>query len=522
MNYGNLNIGTFLEKSAKAYPNVECVVTEGRRFTYCEFDEVVNQLAHFLLNSGVSKGDRIAFLFYNQWEALASYFAITRIGAIVVPINYRLVKEEMQYQINNSEARSVLFDSSFQDIVEDMLKGLTTVKDFICSGCGYLNNWCKSLEDSLSKQPKYLPVLKWKVQESDISGIVYTSGTTGLPKGAVITHYSSIWSGVIFALENQFSRGMRFLQCVPLFHRAGLEDLALSVIIVGGTVLLLRTFDAAKVLDTIQNESVTHSLIVPTMSNLVLAELKKNPNRYCFPCFSGYLTGTAPWPEKTMRELRQYLPSSTRQSNLYGITEALFITCAHQEDLDRKPGTAGKPVIGAQMKILDDKRKQVAPGNVGEIVVKEPQQMQGYWRNPNATEEATFDENWYLSGDVGYVDEEGYLFILDRKKDMIITGSENVYSVEVENALKTNLKIDEVAVIGIPDEKWGEAVAAVVVLRPGADADEEEIIEYCKGKIASYKKPRKVFFAASLPKSPAGKLQKNKLRQKLAKSDQSL
>ena len=518
MNHGNLNVGLFLKQNALRYPQKEALVTEKGRFTYREFDEKVNQLCHALLALGIKKGDRVAFLFYNEWEALASYFSITRLGAVVVPINYRLVKDEMLYQLNHSESRVFLFDASFISLVRSLKSEAPEIKHFLCSEGEDSGDNFQSFERVLDRYPKSEPKMRWKVKEQDLSGILYTSGTTGRPKGAVVTHYSAIWAGIIVALENHYIPGMRLLECVPLFHRAGLEDLALPVVIVGGTLFLLRTFDAAKVLKTIEEEKVTHSLIVPTMSYAILQELEAHPGKYDVSSLQGYLTGTAPWPVETMRRLRPHFPATTKQANLFGITEALLITGARQEELDRKGATAGKPVIGAQMKILDDRLREVPPGVVGEIAVKEPQQMKGYWKNPQATKEATWKDGWYRSGDLGYVDEEGYLYILDRKKDMIISGSENVYSVEVENVLATHPKVAEVGVIGTPDEKWGEVVTACVVLKPDQKAEAQEIIEFCDGRIASYKKPRRVLFVESLPKSPAGKIQKAKLREQFKNS----
>ncbi len=513
MNYGNLNIGLFLKQNGIRYPQKEALITEKVRFSYQEFNEKVNQLCHALLDMGIKKGDRVAFLFYNQWETLVSYFAITRLGAVVVSLNYRLVKDEILYQLNHSESRTFLFDHSFSALAQSMKKDVPKIKNFLCAEGVDAVEGSQSFDELFLRYPKSDPRLRWKVREQDPSGILYTSGTTGPPKGAVITHYSAIWSGVIFALQNQFYPGMRFMECVPLFHRAGLEDLALAVVVVGGTVLLQKSFDAARVLSIIGEEKITHSLIVPTMSYAVLQELEANPGKYDLSTFQGYLTGTAPWPVETMKKLKTYFPNHTKQANLYGITEALLITEATQEELDRKGATAGKPVVGAQMKILDDKLKEVSPEVVGEIAVKEPQQMKGYWKNPQATKEVTWKDGWYLSGDLGYLDEEGYLYILDRKKDMIISGSENVYSVEVENVLSAHPKIAEVAVTGTPDERWGEVVTACVILKKDQKAGKKEIIEFCEGKIASYKKPKKVFFVKALPKSPAGKIQKAKLRE---------
>ncbi len=518
MNHGNLNIGHFLTRSALRYPQKEALVTDRARLTYQAFEEKVNQLSACLLDLGIKKGDRIAFLFYNQWETLVTYFATTRIGAVVVPINHRLVKDEMLYQLNHSESRAFLFDPTFGAQVKEMVTDAPKIETYLCSEGTGPGGKFKDLEEVFLRYPKTEPKLRWKVREQDLSGILYTSGTTGRPKGAMVTHYSAIWSGMTFALENRFGPEMRFMECVPLFHRAGLEDLALPVIMTGGTILLLRTFDAPKILETIEKEKVTHALIVPTMSFAVLQELEAHPGKFDLSSVQGYLTGTAPWPVETMKRLRPHFPHTTKQANLYGITEALLITSAHQEELDRKGATAGKPVPTVRMKILDAGGRELPPGEVGEIAVKEPQQMKGYWKNPQATKEVTWKDGWYLTGDLGYVDEEGYLYIVDRKKDMIISGSENVYSVEVENVLVTHPKIAEVAVIGTPHERWGEVVTACVILKTGENAESGEIIAYCDQRIASYKKPRRVFFVNSLPKTPAGKIQKRKLREQFGRT----
>ena len=517
MNCGRLNIGTFLKQTALNFPLQEAIVDGEKRLTWSDYNGRVNALANALIHLGVKKGDRVAYLFYNQEESLCSYYAIVKIGALVVPLNYRLVGREIKYQLQNSGAKVLIFDQDFVDLVNSIRLDLDKEIQYICLGhpapVGTLN--FDSLIDAF---PKTEPEPLSEIVEADEAGIHYTSGTTGLPKGAVVTHYSAIWSAVSKIIAGEcFHSSARYLGVLPMFHRAILENTHLGATMTGCTQVLMRRFDAQRALELIEKEKITLAYFVPAMSIALLNLPESVKRKYDLGSLKRYFTGTAPLPDQVRvrveKELR--LPPNII-SNAYGITETLHNTYVRAEDMPKKINTAGKPALTVELKVLDSHGIELPPGKVGEITVKGAQQLRRYWNNPEETAEVIWEHDgykWYRSGDLGYKDEDGFLYITDRKKDMIKSGSENVYSVEVENVIHEHEKVAEVAVIGTPDEKWGEMVTAVVVTKRGQTLTEEEIIEFCKGKMAGYKRPRRARIVDGLPRTSTGKVKKVDLRE---------
>jgi len=521
LNYGKLNIGMFLKQTALNWPDQEGIVDGEKRFTWREFNAKVNQLSNALLDLGSKKGDRVAYLLYNGWESLGCYFAIVKIGALVVPLNFRLVGREIKYQLQNSGTRILIFGQEFVGLVQSIQGDLPGITHFICVGDRVPQNLI-SFEPLIENYPRSEPKFSWEVTEQDDAGIHFTSGTTGLPKGAVTRHYAGIWAAVCKIISGEhFNSKARFLAALPMFHRGILENTHLGATMVGCTQIIMRSFDPQKALELIEKEKITLAYFVPAMSIAILNVPDKK--RYNLSSLKRYFTGTAPFPD----ELRVRLENELRIprdiiSNAYGITEALFNSFIRPEHMAERVNSAGKPGLTVEIKILDAQSRELPPGEVGEITLKGGPVFRCYWNNPHETEEVTWrgdGYNWYKTGDLGYKDEEGYLYITDRKKDMIKSGSENVYSVEVENVVHEHPKVAEAAVVGTPDEKWGELVTAVVVPKPGKQIEEEEIIEFCKGKLAGYKRPRLVKFIGGLPRNSTGKIKKDELRELIKRGE---
>jgi acyl-CoA synthetase (AMP-forming)/AMP-acid ligase II len=515
LNYGKLNIGTFLKQTALTWPDQEGIVDGEKRFTWREFNERVNSLANALLDLRIKKGDRVSYLFYNQWQSLCCYFAIVKIGALVVPLNFRLVGREIKYQLENSGAKILIFGQDFVNLVHSIQPDLHGITHYICAG-DRVPNHLLPFDSLIEKYPRSEPKFPWEVTEADAAGIHYTSGTTGLPKGAVTRHYAGIWAGIGKIISGEyFNSNARYLAALPMFHRGILENTHLGATMVGCTQVVLRQFDPEKALEMIEKEKITLAYFVPAMSIAILNV--PNLKRYDLTSLKRYFTGTAPFPDEIRVRLEKELRIPPNIiSNGYGITEALFNTYIRPEHMPQRINSAGKPGITVEIKILDAQDNELPPGQVGEITIKGGPVFKEYWKNPEGTAEVTWKHegfNWYRSGDLGYKDEDGFLYITDRKKDMIKSGSENVYSVEVENIVHEHPKVAEAAVIGKPDEKWGELVTTVVVPKPGEQLTEQEIIEFCKGKLAGYKRPRLVKFMSALPRNSTGKIKKDELRE---------
>jgi acyl-CoA synthetase (AMP-forming)/AMP-acid ligase II len=468
-----------------------------------------------LLDLGIGKGDRIAYLLHNCWESLGCYFAILKIGALAVPLNFRLVGREIKYQLQNSGTKILIFGQEFTDLVQSIRPDLPGITNYICLGDRVPQDLL-AFDALIDQYPRSEPKFPWEVTEADDAGIHYTSGTTGLPKGAVTRHYAGIWAAVSKIISGEyFNSTARFLAALPMFHRGILENTHLGATMVGCAQVIMRQFDPQAALALIEKEKITLAYFVPAMSIAILNVPDKK--KYDLSTLKRYFTGTAPFPD----ELRIRLEKELRMppniiTNAYGITEALFNTFIRPEHMPERINSAGKPGISGEVKILDAQGQELPANEVGEITIKGGPVFRGYWNNPEGTAEVTWKHdgyNWYKTGDLGYKDPDGFLYITDRKKDMIKSGSENVYSLEVENVVHEHPKVAEAAVVGKPDERWGELVTAVVVPKPGEKIEEQEIIEFCKGKLAGFKRPRLVKFMGALPRNSTGKIKKDQLRE---------
>jgi len=509
-----MNLGYILQQWAERQKEKVAQVFEDHRFTYGQMDARVNALCNAFLEFGLKKGDRVALLTYNNHQFMELFFACGRMGTILVPLNFRMVGRELEYQLNNSESAVLYLGEEFQKVIESIRPQLKSVKRFIVIGNPTPDVKMEKYEDLISAYPKTSPVLSHEVALEDDFLIIYTSGTTGRPKGAVLTQMNVLFTSFNQIIDFQCVTKEVNLTMCPMFHVGGSLIFTFPIMHVGGTIVIMKSFDPAKALELIQREKVTVIFGVPAMwtSIIELPAVKKadlSSLRYCF-------TGGSSQPVEVMKRLRQTFRVPITEG--YGLSEA--ISCSSLLPLDRtieKAGSIGRPFLHNLMRVVNKAGEDIRPGEVGEIIQKSPTVMKGYFNNPEATRE-TIQNGWLRTGDLATVDEDAFIYIKDRKKDMIISGAENIYPVEVEQVLQANPKILEAAVIGVPDEKWGESVHAVVVLKEGKQMAPEEVIEYCKQNLASYKKPRSVIFVDKLPRNPAGKVLKTTLRDQFPKT----
>jgi long-chain acyl-CoA synthetase len=510
-------LGTFadiINRNALLHADEEAFVCGAQRVTFAQFNERVNRLIHALSSLGVRKGDVIGMLSWNCLEYVDFYGAAMKGGFIAAPLNPRLHAEELKYLINYSESATLFVASEFVEIVRSLAPHLPNVKNFVCiEGTAPDMFFYRALtEASQGGEPET------SVNRDDPFLIFFTSGTTGLPRGALYTHRRKLDNTRIKALEMGVKPGDRHIMVLPFFHIGG-DSHVWPFFLVGGCNVIMpqKSFDAEVILQTIEKERATDMQIVPTQINAILSHpsLKK----YDLRSLNRIYYAASPMPVELLRRgLEEFGPVFSQG---YGQTESgPQITSlprkAHQV-LDRPQeeqkvlSSCGQPSLGVHVRIVDRENQDVGPGTVGEIIAQSDSIMVEYWRKPKETDEAIVD-GWLHTGDLAYYDERGFIYIVDRKKDMIVTGGENVYSREVEDVLYRHPAVAEVAVVGIPDPVWVERVHALVVLKPEASIGEKEIIAFCKEHLASYKAPKSVAFLESLPKSPQGKILKREIR----------
>jgi len=496
-----LNVGLFLTKRARLEPEKTALVFEGESFSYREFNERSNRWAHAFLDMGVRKGERVGLLLVNRPEFLEAFFGLSKIGAVGVPLNWRLAPPEIEYICKDSGLKGLIYEDGFTEAVEAIRPALK-LKEYVCVG-QKTPSWAKGAE-FIAQHPETEPQIAGGGDEPAM--IMYTSGTTGRPKGAVLTHSNLFWASTAILVTLDFRPDDRVLVVLPLFH---IGAFIFSVVDVhkGCTTVLMRAFEPLKMLETIQKERIDAFLAVPTMLQFMTQ----------VPDFAQYLSGVrwllsgaAPVPVPL---IQTYMDHGVKIQQVYGLTETSGPAAViGSEKALEKAGSTGLPFFHNEIRVVDERGRDASPGQVGEVLVRGPHVMKEYWKNPEATAE-TIKEGWLHTGDLGRLDEEGYLYIVDRVKDMIISGGENVYPAEVENVLYAHPAVAEVAVIGQPDEQWGEMVCAVVRAKEDAALTAEELISFCEGKLGRYKIPKRVILTDEpLPRNPAGKVLKRVLR----------
>ena len=500
------NLAATTLRRAELNPERIALIFEEQEITYGQFGDRIRRQASLLRSGGVCIGDRVGYLGVNHPAFLETMFAAQALGAIFVPLNFRLTAQELTFIINDAGVHTMIVDDALREVLEPAQPDLCC-QQYFCSE-SETEGWRHLDTERDSAEPLEAAM---SVDRHDVAMIMYTSGTTGLPKGAMLTHNNILWNNINSMFAFGGSRDDTVLTAAPLFHIGGLNVMTLGAFHVGSTVVLLRNFDAGQVLTDFERYRVTHMFGAPAM----FLFMSQHPSFETTDLGSGQnlICGAAPVPESLI-ELYEARGLDFCQG--YGLTETSpFASFLTPEWATSKLGSAGQPPLFSDARIVDDDNQPIAAGERGEICLRGPNIMKGYWNRPEATAAAIDDEGWFHSGDVGYFDEDGFLFICDRLKDMVISGGENVYPAEVESALYKHDSIAEVAVIGLPDEKWGEAVTAVAALHEGHELTLEELREFAQPLLARYKLPLRLHLVEALPRNPAGKVLKFVLKDDL-------
>ncbi len=500
------NIGLFLAKRARLEPEKVGLIFEGREISYRDWNERSNRAAHGFAGLGLEPGARVGLLLANSPEFLECFFGLAKIGAIVVPLNWRLAPPELSYITEKAGISVLVYGSDVADLVAGM--GDLRAQSCIMVG-GEPPPAHHAYEDLLSTQPTGEPRIGADDEEPLV--IMFTSGTTGRPKGAVLTHDNLFFDSCTVSVSLDWRTGDRVLVPLPLFHIGALIYVVIGVH-VGATTVLMETFDPTAFLEAVAAHEVNSILAVPSM--LTFAMQVPAYEQADLSTVRLVLAGAAPVP---VALIRAWAARGIAIQQVYGLTEAAGgAAVLGAEHALEKAGSCGLPMFHTDIRVVDEDGHDVSPGEVGELIIRGPHVMREYWNDPEATAD-TIRDGWLFTGDLARVDEEGYLYIVDRKKDMIISGGENIYPAEVEDVLSGMEAISEVAVVGVPDPDWGEAVCAVTRLKSDQTLTLDQVREYCRGRLGKYKIPKKLINRQEpLPRNPAGKLLKRALRETLA------
>ena len=504
----SFNLAIMLRESATETPDKPLIHVQDLSFSYAQVDEISGRVASALLASGLVRGDKVAVQLPNLPQFLFSYFGILKAGLVMVPLNPLLVAPEMAFHLQDSEAKVLITVDLF---AAEALKGAEQV--------GGVTTYVVTLpgNDERPEGTRHFDELYFAEDTRDLvptdaddtAVILYTSGTTGKPKGAELTHFQLFMNCTVAGGLFDYQDSDVGIAVLPLFHVFGLSSVLNTSVRYGGTVVLVPRFEMGALLDAMEKHSVTIFSGVPTM---YFALLSADIGGRDLSALRVGVSGGAAIPGEVIRAFEEKFPGVVVLEG-YGLSESASTTTFNINAEQRKVLSIGKPIWGVQCQIVDDDDKPlpVGPGNVGEIVIRGHNVMKGYYKNPEATAEA-MRGGWFHTGDLGYADEDGFYFIVDRKKDLVIRGGYNVYPREIEEVLYAHPSIAEAAVIGRPDQKLGEEVVAVVGLKQGADVTPDELIAWCKERLAAYKYPREVRIVAELPKGPTGKILKKELR----------
>ena len=513
-----MNIMQGLAHAKKTFGKHEATVCGNHRHTWIEFDQRTDYLARSLASLNVKRGDRVAVLMLNCHRYMELYYACARLGAAIVPLNIRLARPEIVFILNDSGTKLLVVDKTFAPYTTGRDTYETIQEIVYAANEGDEAPQGTHHYEELVKKGIQLPSADEEMHDDDLSGLFYTGGTTGRAKGVMLSHSNIVSNAIHVAIAAGYNDRDTYLHTAPMFHM-GNTGSAFALTLVGARNVFNPMFNPVHFMQTVQDEKVTLTFIVPTMFNAILNH--PDNGKYDLSSLRRLTYGASPMPTELLKKGLQRYGQIFAQG--YGMTETSpLLTGLDVTDhiLDGTPeqvrrlASAGKEVAGVEVRVVNAKGEDVQPGEIGEIIARGPNIMMGYWNMPEATAAAIVD-GWMHTGDLATVDDENYIFIIDRAKDMIISGGENIYSVEVENALYTHPAVLEAAAIGIPHPMWGEAVHAVVVLKPGMSVSEEDIINHTRALIAGYKVPRSVEFAPeALPKSGAGKILKRNLRDK--------
>jgi len=499
-----------IKLNAVRYAEKEAISFKDKRFNYRELNNRINQLANGLQSYGIKKGDKVAFMLLNCNELIEIIFACGKIGAVFVPINSRFVGPEIKHVLDNSDSVALFFGSDFESEIKTIRDDLEAIRHFVA--VGQVGNVAEiEYEALLAKYLNTEPIPDEPLKELDTICFMYTGGTTGLPKAAVRSHRSLYMVALLFSIEFSIGRNGKGLISGPLYGAAALS-ISIPNLFVGNPVHILDRFHPVEVIKAIDQEKLTNTFMAPPMFEAIFALPEDVRDNFDVSSMTTLVSVGAPLHTSTKEKVMSFFDGADL-NEFYGASEHGGSTNLFPEYQSEKDRSVGLPMLGMEVKLVNPEGEEVARGETGEFVVKGLTLCDEYYKNPEATAEA-FSGEWLGLGDMGVQDEEGYYYIVDRKQDMILSGALNVYPAEIEGVLHQHPKVVDVAVIGVPDEKWGETVKALVLLREGETADEEEIIKFCDGKLANFKKPHSVEFVDSLPRSLQGKLLKYQLREK--------
>ncbi len=504
-----MNWSYVLEGNVEKFPDKEAIIFEERRLTYKQLGERVDGLAQGLRQLGLKRGDVVAILLLNCPEYLEVTFAVNKLGGVWLPMNYRLAGPEVTYILNHSEAKMLISEKEFEPLIQGIRKDIPGVQKFIGVGKEVPAGW--ESYDGLVEGHKGAKVPHALVELDDLHRLMYTSGTTAHPKGVMITYGNLYWKNVGHIIMFDIKPEDKTLVVGPLYHVGGMDLTATGTLNVGGSLVILRRFDPIPVLQAIQKERPTNAWFAPTMVNALFQE--PTFDRYDVSSIRFIIDGGEKMPMPLITQIKKKFPKAWF-ADAYGLTETVSgDTFLAKDQMIAKIGSVGKPVFQLRVRIVDDEDRDVPPNTLGEIVLRGPKVFKGYWKNPQATAEA-IKNGWFHTGDIGTLDEEGYLYIVDRKKDVIISGGENIASLEVERVIYELPQVLETAVVGLPHPKWQEIPKAFVVLKKGEKLTAEEITAHCSKKLAKFKVPKEVEFIDMLPRNPSGKILKRELRQR--------
>ncbi len=520
--------------SAREHPNAEFAIQGSRIVSYAEAQALANQIANALVAKGLVPGDRVALLSKNSIEHALWYYACSKAGVVPVPLNFRLAPPEWSYILNDAGAKLVFAQDALAEALAPVRSELASVKHWVAQGGRPESRPTRSEAEPSEAQQLGADVPGWERFDAFVAAQptsapahrgapdddvyqMYTSGTTGRPKGAVLTHRAVVSQLHQASLAFRTVPGDRMLIVAPLYHAAASISTFVTVQ-AGGSLYIQEDFVPAEVVRALSEERIAAAMLVPAMIQFCLVGVKDVADRR-YDTLRLIIYGASPIAEQSLTRAMDVFDCDFLQG--YGMTEttaaATYLMPAdHRRALAGEPKlllAAGRAMLGTEIRIVGTDGRTLPNGEIGEIAVRGPQLMRGYWNLPEATAEALRD-GWMHTGDAGILDDEGFLFVQDRTKDMIVSGGENVYPREVEEVLYRHPSVAEAAVIGVPDPKWGEAVKAIVVAKPGATIDAKELMQFCDGQLAGYKRPRSVDFVEALPRNPSGKVLKRELREK--------
>jgi long-chain acyl-CoA synthetase len=497
------NLSELLDSRVNQHPDKPFLFSEsdGRVFGYADFSQAIDRAVNLLSAQGIAKGDVVSLLMPNSAEYVIAYFACWQLGALAGPVNSLLKEHEIEFVMNNSESKAILVHSEFQERVENIKSSLPHLRAVVTF-------------DDEAQATRHFGAQGGKAPRTDNltadndAIIIYTSGTTGKPKGCLLTHGNIIANARQITNWLSFTETDRLLTIMPLFHMNAVSVTTMSALYAGGSTVVSPRFSASKFWEIISEYEITSFGSVATMLSMLLSKypdgvpegLKTGQLRFA-------MCGSAPVPAEVMKKFEETFNCPVIEG--YGLSESTCRSTFNPPDERRRAGSCGLP-IGNEMKVVDDEDNEVQVGELGEIVLRGENILKGYFKNPEATEKA-FRGGWFHTGDVGYRDQDGFFYIVDRKSDMIIRGGENIYPREIDEVLYQHPAVAAAAAIGIPDQLYGEEVAAFIVLKDGMRASEAELIDYCQKELADYKCPKSIRFVKDIPKGPTGKLLKREL-----------